>query len=69
MVHVKDTSTLPFLRAKLAIDTQDFYYAETTATGARIGELNGQLPYSFEGIYDIKNDEEVDLKNVTFGIG
>lgn len=69
VVHVKDTSPLPFLRTKLTIDNQDYYYAETTSTGARIGEHNGQFPYSFEGIYDIKNDEEVDLKKVSFGIG
>jgi len=68
VVHVKDTSALPFLRAKLTIDNQDYYYAETTATGASIGQYNGQFPYSFEGIYDIKNNKEVDLKEVSFGI-
>jgi len=69
VVHVEDTSTLPFLRAKLTIDHKDYYYAETTATGAQIGELNGQFPYSFEGIYDIKNDKAVDLEKVAFRIG
>jgi hypothetical protein len=69
VVHVEDTTTLPFLRASLRIDNKEYYYAETTATGARIGELNGQFPYSFEGIYDIKNDEEVDMKNVAFRMG
>lgn len=69
VVHIENTDTLPFLRAKLTIDHKDYYYAETTSTGARIGELNGQLPYNFEGIYDIKNDKEVDLERVKFGIG
>jgi hypothetical protein len=69
VVHVKNTNTLPFLRAKLTIDHKDYYYAETTSTGARIGELNGQFPYSFEGIYDIKNDTAVDLERVKFGMG
>lgn len=69
VVHVENTTTLPFLRAKLTIDNQDYYYAETTSTGARIGEHNGQFPYSFKGIYDIKNDEETDLEKVSFRIG
>ena len=69
VVHVKDTSTLPYLRAKLRMDGKEYYYAETTAAGARIGEFNGQFPYSFEGIYDIQNDKEVRLKDVFFGIG
>lgn len=69
VVHVKDTSTLPFLSTRLKIDGREYYYAETTATGSRIGEFNGQFPYSFEGIYDIKNDEEVDLDRASFKIG
>ncbi len=69
VVHVDDTSTLPFLGAKLTIENKDYYYAETTSAGARIGELNGQFPHSFEGIYDIKNNKEVDLEKVKFGIG
>lgn len=68
VVHIKHVSTLPFVRAKLTIDNQDYYYAETTATGASIGQHNGQFPYNFIGIYDIKNKKEVDLKKVSFGI-
>lgn len=69
VVHVQDPSSLPFLSAKLKIEGKDYYYAETTATGARLGDFNGQFPYKFEGIYDIKNDEEVNLDSVGFRLG
>ncbi|MDD2369158.1 MAG: transglutaminase-like domain-containing protein [Sulfuricurvum sp.] len=69
VVHVNDTSEIPFLNARLRINGKDYYYAETTATGARIGEFNGQFPFSFEGIYDIKNNEAVDKKDVSFRMG
>lgn len=69
VVHVDDESTLPFLSAKLTIDGKAYYYAETTASGSRIGEFNGQFPYAFDGIYDIINNEAVDLKKVSFWMG
>jgi len=68
-VHVNDTRNIPFLNAKLTMDGKDFYYAETTASGARIGEFNGQFPYSFEGIYDMKRNRPNELANVKFSIG
>lgn len=69
VVHVKDEGALPFLRARLTMDGQSYYYAETTAAGSRIGEFNGQFPYTFEGIYDIKRDKPVNLDEVSFGMG
>ncbi|MDP3118898.1 MAG: transglutaminase domain-containing protein [Sulfuricurvum sp.] len=66
VVHVEDEKAIPFLSARLTIDGKKYYYAETTASGSRIGEFNGQFPYAFEGIYDIKNDKAVDMKNVSF---
>lgn len=68
-VHLNDTENIPFLSAKLSMGGKDFYYAETTASGARIGEFNGQFPYSFEGIYDMKRNRPEELSNVTFSIG
>jgi len=67
VVHVDNTHDLPFLRAKVRIEGRDYYYAETTATGAKIGEFNGQFPYNFEGIYDLKNHKAVEVKGVSFG--
>jgi hypothetical protein len=69
VVHLSDTAGLPFLRAKLVIAGKEYYYAETTAAGASIGEFNGQFPASFEGVYDIRNNRAVDPDAVSFGIG
>lgn len=66
VVHLDDTSVLPFLNAKLIIDGKNYYYAETTSSGSRIGEFNGQFPSSFEGIYDIRKNESIDLNRVKF---
>ena len=68
VVHLNDTDDLPFLRASLKIEGKNFYYAETTSEGARIGEFNGQFPYNFEGIYDIKKNEPVERDTVSFSI-
>jgi hypothetical protein len=66
VVHVEDEKSLPFLSARLTINGKKYYYAETTAAGSHIGEFNGQFPYAFEGIYDIKNNEAVDMDKVSF---
>lgn len=66
VVHIEDEKSLPFLNASLIIDGKKYYYAETTASGSHIGDFNGQFPYAFEGIYDIRKDEAVDMKNVSF---
>lgn len=68
-VHLNDTRNVPFLNAKLTMEGKDFYYAETTASGAKIGEFNGQFPYSFEGIYDMNKNKPEELSNVNFSIG
>lgn len=68
-VHLSDTRNVPFLNARVTIGGKDFYYAETTASGAKIGEFNGQFPYSFEGIYDMKRNRPEELSNVKFSIG
>jgi hypothetical protein len=68
VVHLDDTDELPFLSAKLKIGGKNFYYAETTAQGSRIGEFNGEFPHRFEGIYDLQNNEPVPLKNISFNI-
>ncbi|MCI4405710.1 MAG: transglutaminase domain-containing protein [Sulfuricurvum sp.] len=68
-VHINDTRNVPFLNAKLTMEGKDFYYAETTASGAKIGEFNGQFPYSFEGIYDMNKNKPEELSNVKFSIG
>lgn len=69
VVHVEDDKSLPLLSARLTIDSKKYYYAETTASEAYIGTFNGQFPYAFEGIYDIRKNEAVDLKKVSFWIG
>lgn len=66
VVHVEDEKFLPLFNANLTIEGKKYYYAETTAKGSRIGEFNGQFPYTFDGIYDIKNDKAVDMKKVSF---
>ncbi|MDD5051494.1 MAG: transglutaminase-like domain-containing protein [Sulfuricurvum sp.] len=68
-VHLNDTRNIPFLNAKLTMEGKDFYYAETTASGSKIGEFNGQFPYSFEGIYDMNKNKSEELSNVKFSIG
>lgn len=65
-VNVNDSSTLPFMKAHLDTGGKKYYYAETTATGARLGEFNGQFPSSFEGIYDLKKHHEIDKSGVSF---
>lgn len=69
VVHVQDTSRLPLLSAKLTIEGKKYYYAETTAKGSHIGAFNGQFPYAFEGIYNLQENEVVDMKNVSFWMG
>lgn len=69
VVHVDDTKSLRFLPARLIIEGKNYYYAETTATGASIGEFNGQFPFQFEGIYDMEKNEAVDPKKIAFRIG
>jgi len=68
VVHLNDTDDLPFLSATLKIGEKNFYYAETTSEGAKIGEFNGQFPHSFEGIYDLQNNTPVELDTVSFEI-
>jgi len=68
VVHLSDTDDLPFLSAKLNIEGKNFYYAETTSEGAKIGEFNGQFPHSFEGIYDLENNTPVERESVSFGM-
>ncbi|MFA5215600.1 transglutaminase family protein [Sulfuricurvum sp.] len=68
-VHLNDTKNIPFLNAKLTMEGKNFYYAETTASRAKIGEFNGQFPYSFEGIYDIQKNRPEELSNVKFSLG
>lgn len=65
-VHTEDDSDLPFMKARIIIDGKPYYYAETTAKNARIGEFNGQFPSSFLGIYDLKNRDEIDLDQISF---
>lgn len=69
VVHIQDTDDLPFFRASLEMDGKRFYYAETTAEKSLIGEFNGQFPNSFEGLYDLQNDQEIPLEKVTFHLG
>lgn len=69
VVHVDDTSNLSTLRSRLLIDNKNYYYAETTATNSKLGEHNGQFPYNFIGIYDMKHDVEIDMNEVSFKIG
>lgn len=65
-VHLKDDSALPFIRASLDEGGKRYYYAETTATGAKIGEFNGQFPSAFEGIYDLEHHREIDPHDLHF---
>lgn len=69
VVHLNDADALRFLPAKLIIEGKNYYYAETTATGARIGEFNGQFPFQFEGVYDIKNNKAVNPDTIGFRFG
>lgn len=65
-VHLDDPSNLPLLKARIMIDQKPYYYAETTAKNARIGEFNGQFPNSYLGIYDLHNHREIDLDQISF---
>lgn len=65
-VHIKDPSRLSWLKARIMIDGKAYYYAETTAKNARIGEFNGQFPNSYIGIYDLQHNKEIDLEKVSF---
>lgn len=65
-VHIQNTDHVPFINASLAIAGKRYYYAETTAEGAKIGEFNGQFPSSYTGIYDLTNHHEIDLQEVLF---
>jgi len=65
-VHLNNTRLLPFLAASLTIQEKKYYYAETTASHAKLGEFNGQFPSSFEGIYDLKEHRDVALNTVVF---
>lgn len=69
VVHVDDTASLRFLPARLIIEGKNYYYAETTATGAHIGEFNGQFPFQFEGVYDMEKNEPAEKEKITFRIG
>lgn len=69
VVHVDDTKSLHFLPARLIIEGKNYYYAETTATGASIGEFNGQFPFQFEGVYDMEKNEPAEKEKITFRIG
>ena len=66
MVHINDTALVPFINARLRIDGQDYYYAETTAAGVSVGTFNGQFPFMFEGVYDMKEHKEDNLKEISF---
>lgn len=66
VVHIEDTKEIPFLNARLTIDGRDYYYAETTSLGAKLGTFNGMFPYKFIGVYDLKEHKEDDLKNIIF---
>lgn len=69
VVHVENKSTLPFLKSYLTISGKSYYYTETTAAGSHIGEFNGQFPYNFEGVYDIKDNKVIPLSSVSFRVG
>ena len=66
VVHINDTALVPFINARLRIDGQDYYYAETTAAGVSVGTFNGQFPFMFEGVYDMKEHKEDNLKEISF---
>jgi hypothetical protein len=67
-VHLESPRHLPLIRASLSVEGKKYYYAETTASGARIGEFNGQFPSSIEGIYDLENRREIDLEETVFSM-
>lgn len=65
-VHINDTSVVPFINASLTVQNKRYFYAETTASGSKIGEFNGQFPSSYEGIYDMVQHKEIDLNDASF---
>lgn len=65
-VHIQDKSAVPFINASLVIKEKRYFYAETTASGSKIGEFNGQFPSAYEGIYDLSEHQEIDLKDAAF---
>lgn len=65
-VHLDSAANLPLLRASLQIDGKRYYYAETTATNASLGEFNGQFPASFQGVYDLERNEAVNTGGISF---
>lgn len=65
-VHIQKSDEVPFINASLSIGGKRYFYAETTAEGAKIGEFNGQFPSSYTGIYDLNHAREIDLNAVSF---
>jgi len=65
-VQMNDPSDFSWLKARIVIDGKNYYYAETTAKNAKIGEFNGQFPNSYLGIYDLQRHKEIDLNTVSF---
>lgn len=55
--------------AHLIINGKEYYYAETTARGAKIGEYNGYPLSEFIGIHDIKQNQSIDLNQVVLKRG
>lgn len=66
VVHLPNKDHLPLLATSLIVEGKRYYYAETTATGGRLGDFNTQFPSSFEGIYDLKNQREIPMESVSF---
>lgn len=65
-VNIDNDSFVPFINASLTLKGKRYYYAETTAKGARIGAFNGMFPSSYEGIYDLRRNREISKQEVSF---
>lgn len=65
-VHLQKSDVVPFINASVSIGGKRYFYAETTAEGAKIGEFNGQFPSSFTGIYDLNHQRQIDVEDISF---
>lgn len=65
-MHVKDVNKINANHAKIKIEGENYYYAETTDQNAYIGADNKIRPKDFIGIYDINQKKLIPLKKAVF---
>lgn len=67
-VEVKDKSYLYSKTASLNIHGKYYFYAETTAKGSYIGWFNQWEPKDFQSVYDVNENKEITLNEVSLNL-